>query len=273
MFQDKYFIPHNLCGIEPDAFRQLWNAISIAHESQIPILNSGSDENPCKSHDSAANLDSMNPEESTLQVQIESSQPCKKSENGEAIQDNLKLVNCLLFARSVKSPCTVETGFEVNTPAIEERTNSHLQPLGDYQYCSISPIDGGRLFNPDMVTNNPSNTVLGEISGEQIIPGNISQQSSQHIPPCIDDPSVMREISTVANFDQSSNQSTEMDVQQSRNNVAIAPSQGGKVPLHGVSLCSFIFLWSFVFELISIIMMWTYFPGSEAICSKRKRNN
>jgi len=30
--------------------------ISIAHESQIPILNGGSDENPCKSHDSTANL-------------------------------------------------------------------------------------------------------------------------------------------------------------------------------------------------------------------------
>ena len=75
MFQDEFSITQNLCGIEPDAFRKLWNAISIAHESRIPILNGGSDENCCKSHDSAANLDSMNLEESTLQVQIESSRP------------------------------------------------------------------------------------------------------------------------------------------------------------------------------------------------------
>jgi len=62
-----------------------------------------------------------------------------------------------------------------------------------------------------------------------------------------------------------------MDVQQSRNKIVTFPRLGGKVPLHGVSLCSSIFPLSFVFGLISIIMIWTYFPESGAICSKRER--
>lgn len=259
MLQGTSSLPQASCGIEPEAIRQLLHAINSAHESQIPfqssILSCVNDVNPYNSNHSAANLYGLNPEESTLHVQHDSSEQRDKSENGK-VHDSSKLHD-FSSSKSFDSFQTGATLFEVTTPLIQERTNLHLQQLGDYPHCCTSPISESRSFKSGVVTNKPSST---QLCGEKIIPVLITQQLAQHIVPCLLKSSIMEEksdelavmgsldIPQVAKPDQPSDYSPEMNVQRPRKRVVSGPLREGKVLLRSVSLCS-----SYCLSSISII--------------------
>ncbi|XP_073106746.1 DUF724 domain-containing protein 7 isoform X2 [Elaeis guineensis] len=163
-------------GTESVNHEQYSNASSIADKSKGPLsvmaLSFEGDETLCKSGIYTMNFENRQIARSTFRSRLESSQPRKKWKKGEeAIEDNAKLLDFLVMARSTKTPSRVGTGFDITTPATKVRANFHLRSfIIDRFGYSKNLLKDKNMVGPDHMTPSCTGSLLEAENHETLVP-------------------------------------------------------------------------------------------------------